>query len=328
MAEVRGQTSEGRKLSSVLCILILSILSGCGPKYTYPSGIAAESIQNICQKENNLQVKAKIEGKTIGAAYYVDNILDDKGQMPKEINEKMGKIMQAVSRVALSTDIPLDFCVVNIRDRNSQNELVVTRSVDDTRRAQSEAIGVVESINRTLFGQGKYQPVDNESQVYDLKEVKIENFLADQIAQRIRFGFAKEPVTEETPSQSLVLVDGNYVRNANGTSFRFSILSLKTSEANELMSLAFKTASDVLSGYKFTGYDKVEILDYVNRQKLEVPRNVLEEFAAKKIPMQLILDRYLSESQSIQEAFKLFGFNLVDSQDAESNNPPLVTATP
>lgn len=320
---------------------LLAVLAGCGPKYTYPADSVSKSIEKICHDQNKLDVQAKVEGKTIGAVYYVDDILDEKGQIPKDVHEKMGKIMQAVSRVSLSTDLPVDFCVVNIRDRKSGNELVITRSVDDTRRAQSEAIGVTESINRTLFGQGKYPlPSDTERKVgvddllstdslkFDLKEVKLETFLADQIAQRVRFGFAKESEPQDETSQALVLVDGNFVRTSSMKSFRFSVLSLKTSEPGELMKQVFKTVSDVISGYKFKDYDKVEILDYVNRQKLDVPKQALEDFAAKKITDQVILDRYMSESQSIQEAFKLFGFNLVDAKDAETNNPPLVTATP
>jgi hypothetical protein len=34
----------------------------------------------------------------------------------------------------------------------------------------------------------------------------------------------------------------------------------------------------------------------------------------------------VTESQTIQEAFKLFGFNLTDAVDAD--NPPIATATP
>ncbi len=325
--------SKTRKFFSLGLLLassfyLLAGLSGCGPKYTYPADSVTKSIEKICREENKLEVKAEVKGKTLGAVYYVDDILDEKGQIPKEVHEKMGKIMQAVSRVALSSDLPVDFCVVNIRDRKSLNELIITRSADDTRRAQSEAIGVVESINRTLFGQGKYVASADETNIFDLKEVKLETFLAEQIAQRVRFGFAKETDTEETASQSLVLVDGNFTQAGPVKAFRFSVLSLRTAEPGELMKQVFTTVSDVLSGYKFKGYDKVEILDYVNRQKLDVPMQAMEDFASKKISVQVILDRYLSESQSIQEAFKLFGFNLVDAKDAETNNPPIITATP
>ena len=39
--------------------------------------------------------------------------------LQKEVHEDMGKVLQVVSRVALSTDLPLDFCSIVIRDKKS-----------------------------------------------------------------------------------------------------------------------------------------------------------------------------------------------------------------
>ena len=82
----------------------------------------------------------------------------------------------------------------------------------------------------------------------------------------------------------------------------------KDSRANILG--MFRTVSDVFSGYHFTHFDSVEIRDYLNRQKLTLDQKIFSDFQAKKIKEQEILDKYLTESQSIQEAFKLFGFSL------------------
>lgn len=317
-------------LGSLLAFVLAAASAGCGPKYTYPADTVAESVEKLCLKDYDLQVTARAVGKTLGALYYVDDILDEAGQIPREIHEQMGKIMQAVTRVALSTDLPLDFCVVVIRDRAHLNELVITRSVDDTKRANSDAIGVEESINRTLFGQGKYQPGSQGEAAFVMKEVTLEDFLAEQIAQRIRFSFARD-VKEETAGQSFVLVDGLFNRGegeAAERKFRFSVLSLKAEEPQQTLVAVLRTVSEVLQGYKYTNYTGIEVLDYLNRQKLEIPRAVLEDFQAKKISEQEILDKYLSESQTIQEAFKLFGFNLNDAADAAEAPPVTAAATP
>ena len=302
-------------------------LTGCGPKYTYPADTVPKSIENICQNENKLTVTARVVGKTAGALIYIDNILDAKGQIPKDVHEKMGQIMQAVTRVALSTDLSLDFCVVVIRDRAHQNELIITRSMDDTRRAQSDAIGIEESINRTLFGQGKYQISPEGESAFVLKEVKLENFLAEQIAQRIRFNFVKDAKDDaESQQQAFVLVDGLFDSSPEARRFRFSVLSLKPAEPRETMLTVFHTVNDVLSGYHFTDFNDIEILDYLNRQKLSLDKKTLMDYQAKKISDQEILDKYLSESQSIQEAFKLFGFNLSDSTAADAVEAPAIAA--
>ncbi len=317
--------------NAILFFFLISALPGCGPKYTYLADAVPASIQQICHDEYKLEVIGRVEGKTAGALYYVDDILDDKGQIPKEIHEKMGQIMQAVTRVSLSTDLPVDYCVVVIRDRAHLNELTITRSLDDTKRANSDAIGVEESINRTLFGQGKYQlPSDGEKN-FVMKEVKQEYFLAEQIAQRVRFGIAKDSkdtAEEAAPQQSLTLVDGVFNQTGTERKFRFSILSLKTEEAHEPVLNILKTIKDVLGGYQFYDFDSIEVLDYLNRQKLEISKQVFLDYQNKKITEQEILDKYLTESQTMQEAFKLFGFNLGDAPDAAEAAPAIGAATP
>jgi hypothetical protein len=317
-------TVEWRRPALALGLALFLCASGCGPKYTYPADTVAESVETISMKDHKLSVTARVVGKTLGAVYYVENLIDDKGQIPKDVHETMGQIMQAVTRVALSTDLEIEFCVVVLRDRVNLNELTVTRSLEDTKRANSDALGIEESINRTLFGQGKYQAPQGAEPPFVLKEVKMENFLAEQIAQRIRFGFMKD-VKEETAQQPLVLVDGMYDRDAKR--FRFSVLSLKPAEPKETVLEVFHTINFVLAGYKFEAFSEIEILDYLNRQKLVVPQKALADYQAKKLTDKQVLIKYLSESQSIQEAFKLFGFNLPDA-NPDTEAPPLATATP
>ena len=313
-------------VAGLLSLFSAGLISGCGPKYTYPADSVPKSIEDITQKENKLEVTARVVGKTAGALITIDDLVDEKGQIPKEVHEKMGQIMQAVTRVALSTSREIDFCVVVIRDRSHMNELTVTRSLDDTKRANSDAIGVEESINRTLFGQGKYQPSPGGEKDFVMKEVKLENFLAEQIAQRIRFNFSKD-AKEEAAAQAFVLVDGLYDPDPAAKRFRFAILSLKAAEPRETMVDVLKTIRDVLGGYHFTDFNDIEILDYLNRQKLTVSEKVFMDYQAKKISEEEILNRYLTESQSIQEAFKLFGFNLANSA-TDADSPPLAAATP
>ena len=294
------------------------MLVSCGPKYTYPSDTVTRSVENILLQEEKLAVEAQVAGKTIGAVLYLETLIDAQGQVPKEVHDKMGQVMQAVTRVALSTDRPLDFCEVVIRDLKQGNELIVTRSMDDTKRANADALGIEESINRTVFSQSRYQPPAAGKPEFKLKEVLLENFLADQITQRIRFSFAKDP--KEAPENPLVLADGSVHESPDGSRhFYFSMIGFKSKEASSNILGMLKIVNDVFGGYEFTGYATVELRDYLNRQKLVVERQVLEDFRKKKITEKEILDRYLTESQSVQEAFKLFGFNL--PQEATQKEP-------
>ncbi len=310
MTEVRRQKSDFCSLFSVLCLLfsVFCFLSSCGPRYTFPSGTVPKSIEDICKKEYNIDVTARVVGKTVGALVYIDSVMDAKGQVPKEVNEVMGKVMLVVSRVALSTDLPIDFCTVLVRDKTHANELVIIRSLDDTKRANADALGIEESINRTLLGQAKYELVPGAKPLFVLKEIHQETFLADQMVQRIRLGFAKD--MKDDVDRALVLVDGNFEEIQGKKVFRFSVIALKAMDPKELILSIFKVVNEVLAGYRFTGFDTVEIQDYLNRQKLVLDRQTILNYQQKKISEAEILKRFLVESQSIQEAFKLFGFNV------------------
>lgn len=296
-----------RRLIAVWLLAASAALSGCGPKYTYPANKVPESVEKICKKEYKVDATSRLIGRTIGVVVYIDTIKDEKGGISKGVHELMGKVMQAVTRVGLSTDAEVEYCQVVIRDRQTHQELVITRSLDDTRRANADMIGIEESINRTLFGQSSYKAGPDGTGSFVLKEVKPENFLAEQIAQRIRFSYSKNP-TEEA-AESLVLVDGSFEHADGKRVFQFATIALKAEDARETMRNIFRIVNQVLEGYKFTGFDTVEIQDYMNRQKLILSRGTFELFRKKKITEDEILDRHLVQSQSIQDAFKLFGFN-------------------
>lgn len=288
--------------------LVLFSLTGCGPKISYPSDTVTRSVEDILLKEDKLEVEAQIAGKTLGALLIIETLMDAKGQVLKEVHEKMGQVMQALSRVSMSTDRRIDYCVAVLRDDKQGNELIVTRSVDDTRRAYAEAIGIEESINRTVFSQGQYDPAAERVE-FKLKEVILERFLSDQIAQRIRFSLAKE--SKDPAENPFILADGSFIVTPEGKrNFNFSMVGFKSKDLHANILGMFKIVNEVFYGYHFSGFDSVELRDYLNRQKLTLDQRVFADFQAKKIKEQEILDRYLTESQSIQEAFKLFGFSL------------------
>ena len=322
----RQTKDEGRGTTLfLLSSLVFLLFSGCGPKYTYPANSVPKSIEDIDRKEYKIDSIARVIGKTVGAVVYLDSIMDAKGQIPKEVNETMSKVMQTVTRVALSTDRPLDFCTVVIRDRLHGNELTITRFLDDTKRANAEAIGIEESISRTVFGQGKYKPETETWDSFVLKEIRLENFLTEQIVQRIRFGYSKENSQEENP-KSTILVDGVFNNETDKRSFHFSIISIKSEDPKKVILGVFKTINETLMGYSFTAFDAIEVQDYLNRKKLVVDRQTLLDYQLKKVTEDQIMAKCLLESQSIQEAFKLFGFNL--PQDSADKDIAPRAATP
>lgn len=304
---------KARGAAFAAALALAAGLSGCGPKYTYPASTVPKAVETICKQENQLFVEARVVGKTVGVLLYTDDLIDAKGQVPSQVHEKMGKVMQAATRVALSTDLKLDFCKVVLRDTKSDNELAITRSLDDIKRANADALGIEESINRTLFGQGKYKRLEpmqtGVRPAFVLEDVHLETFLVEQIVQRIRFNFSKD--AKDETSGAFALVDGNYGVYGGRRTMRFSVIGLKNSgDPHATVLNVLKVMNTVLAGYRFTDFDAIEIQDYLNRLKLVIDRQTLIDYQQKKISEAQLLERFLTESQSIQEAFKLFGFSL------------------
>lgn len=311
------------------CFLSFS-LTGCGPRYTYPAGTVPKAIEEICQNEYKIHVEVRIAGKTVGAFV----LLDPKTPSAKDINEVMGKVMQVMTRVVLSTDQPIDYCTIILQDPSKMSEYVITRSLDDTKRANADMIGIEESINRTLFGQNRYLPNEKNKNSFVLKDVRKEDFLVEQMVQRVRFNFAKDDKAQKTKAgeeetnlaQSLVLVDGTFDEAEGRRAFHISVIALKATDPKQLVLGIFKMVNAVLQGYQFTNFDAVEIQDYLNRQKLVLDRETISNYQTKKIADAELLDRFLVESQSIQEAFKLFGFNT--GQDVSDAKEPVINSSP
>lgn len=323
------ETKEERRgtITLLLSSFVLLLFAGCGPKYTYPANDVPKSIEAVGRKEFKIESTARVVGKTVGAVVYLDTLVDAKGQVPKEVHETMSKVIQTVTRVALSTDLPLDFCTVILRDRQHANELVITRYLDDIKRANAEVIGIEESMKRTIFGQERYNPGAEGPDSFVLKEIKLENFLAGQMVQRIRFGQSKESSQEETPKNS-ILIDGTFDEEAGKRSFRFSMISVKSEDPQKVILDVFKTINGVLQSYSFSGFDTIELQDYLNRKKLVVDRQTLLDYQNGKLTDDQILEKCLLESQSIQEAFKLFGFNLPQDNAVDKDAAVPRPATP
>ncbi len=306
-----------RSIVHGLVLGMLLVISGCGPKYTYPAATVPDSIEKICKKEYKLDVKARIVGKTVGALLVVDDLMDQKRQIDKDVHEKMGKVSQVVRRVLLSSDLEADFCEVLVRDRKHGSEIFIAQYMDDVRRANAEAIGIEESLNRVVFGQPRYEEgqeaVDPEG-AFILKDIQLADFLADQIGQRIRYHFSKD--TKKEAEGAMVVVDGSYETKGARKVFRFSVLSFKSGNARKNILEMFKTANKVLSAYKFKDFDLIEIRDYLNRQKLLVKRATLQAYQEKKIKDEALLDQCLAQSRSVEDALKLFGISAPKNTEA------------
>lgn len=312
----------------------LSVLTGCGP--TYPKERLKESIIKICKKEYNLDVKAETIGKTIAIYAPIENLIDFTFAITAKASEEINDVILSVSRVALSTDAKFEFYCIIARDvRLPEVQIIIIKSVDDVKKfllndisrseygkrmlidirlnpqAQKER-AIKEVFEKMGLDKTMQSQVVNDffnappaalgdigywNEKFYVKDVTMPEFLAEQIASRIRMEFKDNPGISEfflvkSSKCTYVSKDGNHC-------FRLEILAEQkwfkqfAGEDNELAEKVFLTAlnvsNDVIHGYRFKDFDYVEIINQADGRSVKVSRDDLEKFRTKKIKFEEII---------------------------------------
>jgi len=309
----------------VLGILILTF-SGCAPKATFPSATITDSIKEISKESYDLDVTARLSGKTVGVLLYLETMLDETGtQIPPEVHQMLGNLTQVITRVALSTDAELDFVVIAMRGQKEMMELRLVRSIDDIKKAHTEALSITESMNRSLFQQSRYDLGLAEADPFPLPDIRLEDFLAQQILQRIRFAKAKDEGEEDAPAPAIPteLYDGRFSRDIGGGTFEVSILNFQPEKSHENLLKTLRTVRDVLGGYQYEEYNWVIIRDLLTAKKITLDRNTVKSFWDKEITEEEIIDGFLTadvgQAQVFKNALEVFGFTQAE-QESESKS--------
>jgi len=147
-------------------ILSLAVFSGCSK--SYPADSLIESVKKICLSEYGIDnVQVEIAGDTLGVylpfgRLFSSDIKDAMAtgkvrnveslfQPSAEAIEKIEDLLFVLSRVMMSTDIPLRFYVLQVTDvDHSGLELTLTGFLDDIKRVRIWDISRNEYRNRIL----------------------------------------------------------------------------------------------------------------------------------------------------------------------------------
>lgn len=279
---------------------------------TFPSSRLTERLEEVALKDYGLEASARLAGTTLGIMAAVPRIGDLAGDADQELVRKViGDLVFAVTRAALSTDADVRFVVAVVRGAEDQNEVRITRNVADIKKAQTEALSVEESLNRTLWDQARYQPDPVDLSHFTLHELTMEEFLQKQIVQRVRF------LNQNKAGQNVFLptelIDGRFQDAPEGRLFEFSIVSFESVAAELNVLKVLRVVNEVFGGYGFRDFDLVVIKDLLSRKMLIIDRHILEEYQHKRVGEDEILRLGfrddMSESDRLRNALEIFGFN-------------------
>ncbi len=309
---------------SVLCSLfsVLCLFSGCGP--TYPKERIKESIVDICKKEYKIDVKASTAGKTIGIYLPLPNLIDFTFAITKDASDKINDVLLSVTRVALSTDARYDFyCVIAHDVRIPEIQVVIIKSVDDVKRFFLQDISRGEYSKRMIIDMRVSPQAEKERTIRDilgkmkldektqedvmndffrtepselgeigywndkfyLKGITLAEFIAEQIASRIKMEFREDK--DIYKNFSLRSAKGRYVFQGERRLFSFEALAVMKEKERPREDIILRKILDITGGvihsYRFTDFDFLDILERGENKFLRVSRDDLELYRVKKL---------------------------------------------
>jgi hypothetical protein len=278
-------------------------LPSCKPTYNHEKFI--ESVKMLSKKEYGLDVEVKEMGKTLGIRFQVKDLLSELYSGDDAIYKKMNGLFLVLVRVALSSDIPPTFIVLDVMDQsNTRFHIVFTRYVEDVRKSMAEALSYTQNQDRLLeeFVVGEkrvpFDPSEMDlvrlmmmamdangdskgvTHAFVLEDVSFPDFLAKVVANQLRrvLKEKKEVKKELLLRQVSATFDENDDKAAKGQfKIHLDLVSQPSVKATpqvmetNILPYVASEVLDLFKSYRFEGFSLVTVIEKNSGKMLTVP---------------------------------------------------------
>lgn len=315
--------------TSSICALLS--LSACVP--TYPKEKLPEAVKAICKIEYNMDVDVTVTGTTMGIYYAMGGLFDAGLGISDKSWDTISNLLLIASRVVLSTDADINFyCVITQDVRLPELQVVIIKHVEDIKHGMYSNISRDESFKRTLFSinltpqarkertierifnklvieEETRQKVLNEffrsqptklndigywKDKFYIKEINMEEFLASQIANRIKIDFRNDKkllkLYEYNASEGLFVsaVDERFFL------IKFKIADIGSSDKGNNLRIKkikeiIRIANEVVYGYKFKKFGFLILEDQSENVTLKINEEDVYNFNKKQLVIENIV---------------------------------------
>jgi len=318
----------------ILSTALLIFASACG-NVTFPKEKINECIQKLCKDEYNINVEVSSIGKTIGIYLPIPVLFDATLNMTEEAQEKIQNVLLSCRRVALSTDADNEFyCIIAQDVRFPEVQLIIIKYLGDVKRASLGDISRGEYFKRTIIDMNTNPQAQKEQAIKDvfqkievedgwqekvlddffrsppatledigywqgkfyLKDITFEEFMAQQMARRIKLRFREEEGLRKYVIKS---IDAGFERQEDLAffnigmkieNFLFTLDALERKPMEqEIFKSTFKEVADTIYAYKYEKFDFVRIAEENFKTELIVSKEDIYLFKRKKLAMDAIL---------------------------------------
>ncbi|MFH1878072.1 MAG: hypothetical protein ABH883_04630 [Candidatus Omnitrophota bacterium] len=328
-----GKTmSKTGMLAGILLAGILFSLPACVP--TYPKEQLPDAVKSVCKIEYDMTVDVTVRGTTMAIYYPMEGLLDVGMGISEGAWDKISNLILIASRVVLSTDADINFyCVITQDARLPELQVVIIKYVEDVKRGLYRDISRDESFKRTLFSinltpqakkERSIEKVFNKLGVKDetrqkvldeffrspptrlsdigywrekfyIKDITLAEFLASQIANRIKVDFRGDKKLENL--FQFKSSEGFFVTTRKDRYFLIKfkiedqavsdpITNMKVKKVQEILEIA----NEVLYGYKFRDFDYLVLEDQMENVELRIKAADVYDFNKKRLAVDKIVE--------------------------------------
>jgi uncharacterized protein (DUF3820 family) len=295
-----------RRFLRVLPVFVCGLaLCGAGCKPTYTTGSVQQAISHICEKEYSVQVGVQTGDNTVDVFLPATNILKSDMTFSDHVLDKIEHVMLTATRVTLSSEMRYDFFVLTTRDLRTGVEVTFVRYLKDIRRLITDDISRTDFFQRMLIEVRRVEP----SAPYEFKAYRLQDFLASQLADRLRQDLGLNLVANRL--FRLVDLEGAYVvvpppqkHSLPSAVFRITLFFHPDAPAYETVGtpalrddfarLFLHTAQIVTRRYEFHAFDGLELVDPAGRRLAYFDR---KEFSRDSVSALMELIRSLKEKK-------------------------------
>ncbi len=310
------------------------LLSGISCTPTYPKEKLPDVVKQVCKDEYSMDVNVTVVGATMGIYYPMKGLLDAGLGISEDAWDSISNLILIASRVVLSTDADIRFyCVITQDARLPELQVVIIKYVDDIKRSLVRNISRNESFKRTIFSINLTPQAKKErsiEKVFDklgvgdetrqkvldeffrspptklsdigywrdnfyLKDITLEEFLASQMASRIKLDFRSDK--ELSQSYAFKTSEGFFME---GKSQKYFLVKFKIADQTagdkvispriRKIEEIIKIASEMVRGYKFEDFDYLLLEDQLENASLKITEDNLYNFDRKRMPVDKIVE--------------------------------------
>lgn len=254
-----------------LNLIICLILSGCVNQIepTYKEEDIPDLVKNICKAEYNLDVTTKRTGNTLWIYAPLSKVLhDDYGKekdkiFDEEMLNKLRNILTTVGRVLMSSDQAPEFYIILSSDINIGIDYLIIGNLTDIKKSYAGFIPWTEANRRYVLGLNESPQAigDKTGEHFVPYDIKLTDFLAMQIAQRISAKFQEENLQGYFEVQKS---NGYFIHDT----FFFEYAIKQTSQPKNQIDIkneVLKIIAYVLKTYEFIDVRMVELTDLLTQ---------------------------------------------------------------